>query len=97
VTIQDVKCQCGQPHYPLNFFRRLIEGRGLFYLATRGDRPVAKVLVDGWERADVDPRIARQLAEAYDRSHRFDWLHTPTYLDDKETHLRMKEQTRGVI
>lgn len=82
-------CACSRPHYPLQFFT--LEH---YYIATRGTKPVENVLAEGWVRVTPEPRMVRQLHEQYDRSHRFDWLHTPTYLDDREMHLRMKEETR---
>jgi len=81
-------CVCSRPHYPLRFFRR-----GGLTLATRGFEPVAYLLDEGWEEVDPGEATRNALVFQYNLSHRFDWLHTPTYLDDKETHLRMKAQT----
>lgn len=82
-------CDCGRQHFPLQFFTK-----GNHRLATRGVKPVENVLAEGWERLDKPlPQTVRALTEAYNRSHRFDWLHTPTYLDDRETHLMLKAQT----
>ena len=82
-------CTCSRPHYPLRFFKR--DG---YTLATRGVKPVENIISEGWEE-DFAPSVPvmSQLHFQYDRSHRFDWFHTPTYLDDRETHLRMKAQT----
>jgi hypothetical protein len=81
-------CTCARQHYPLRYFRR----NGLA-IATRGERPVERILSEGWEEFDADERIRTALRRQYDLSHRFDWLHTPTYADDRETHLRMKAKT----
>lgn len=82
-------CECDRPHYPLRYFKK-----DLFFCATRGTKPAEKLVNDGWTETTVAPFIAAKLHESYDKSHAFDWLHTPTYLDDMETHLRMKEETK---
>lgn len=84
------RCDCPGPHYPLRYFRH---PRRRVLIGTRGTLPVARLIAEGWAEVEVNEREARLLHEDYDRSHRFDWLHTPTYLDDRETHLRMKALT----
>lgn len=82
-------CLCPRRHYPLEFF-----WKGNSWLATRGTKPVENILRMGWKRGEPSPLVKRVLREGYDQSHRFDWFHTPPYLDDQETHLRMKKETR---
>ena len=85
-------CVCDRPHYPLRFFKK-----GTAVLATRGTKPVENVLGDGWVEFDASEGERRLLSDVYSRSHQFDWLHTPTYLDDKEAHFRMKAQTARIL
>lgn len=89
-----MSCDCPKPHYPLRFFEKMVLGVKVT-LATRGKEPVALVLKEGYKEViDVPEKRRDLLLKGYNDSHRFDWLHTPTYLDDKETHLRMKKETK---
>lgn len=91
-----MNCPCKQTHYPLQFF---IHPKNGMKMATRGTIPVKNAKREGWlllSRELIGESIARVLEREYNKSHRFDWLHTPTYLDDTETHLRMKALTSRV-
>jgi hypothetical protein len=52
------------------------------------------VIEEGWEEFDPRPEMKDILTRLYNINHPFDWLHTPTYQDDKELHLKMKEETK---